>query len=293
MSERTLTTIVTAILDQSDVQVGTLTHEKSGMHLLRYESIRGQDVTVYHPLLCLVLQGEKEIKTATRTFKVKSGDSLIVSHTVPIVSRITQASPDHPYIAIVFSLDLDVLRGLGSSLIAASSSTKSNSFSITLSTTDPDMQDALSRLLFQSENAGMEQILMPITKQEIHARLLLGPHSGALRKMLWHENTASRIYRATQEIRQNLTQPIVIGDLAALLGMSNSAFFEHFKSITGTSPLQYQKDLRLLKARDWLKSSRDKVSDVAFRMGYESSAQFSREYSRKFGNSPKSDRQFV
>lgn len=72
--------------------------------------------------------------------------------------------------------------------------------------------------------------------------------------------------------------------------MSSSAFFEHFKAVTGTSPLQYQKDLRLLRARESLRQTNAKVSDIAFAVGYESSAQFSREYARKFGVPPRQDR---
>jgi AraC-like DNA-binding protein len=72
--------------------------------------------------------------------------------------------------------------------------------------------------------------------------------------------------------------------------MSSSAFFEHFKAVTGTSPLQYQKDLRLLRAREALRSTNGKVSEIAFGVGYESSAQFSREYARKFGVPPSQDR---
>ena len=72
--------------------------------------------------------------------------------------------------------------------------------------------------------------------------------------------------------------------------MSSSAFFEQFRAVTGTSPLQYQKELRLLRARDELQTSSAKVSEIAFSVGYESSAQFSREYSRKFGRSPRQDR---
>jgi AraC-like DNA-binding protein len=72
--------------------------------------------------------------------------------------------------------------------------------------------------------------------------------------------------------------------------MSSSAFFEHFKAVTGTSPLQYQKDLRLLRAREALRSTNEKVSEIAFTVGYESSAQFSREYARKFGVPPRQDR---
>ena len=292
MSKPTLAKSVTTILDKSGIQEGGLTHEKSGVHVLRYETTRSQDMTVYHPLLCLVLQGEKEVKTGARTFKVKAGDSLIVSHTIPVVSSITKASNKRPYMALVFTLDLDILRSLGGSLGGARGSSSPSSFSITVSATDLDMQDALSRLLYQSQNEDTQQILVPITRQEIHARLLLGSHSETLRKMLWHENTANRIHQATQNIREHLSQDLIISELAERVGMSKSAFFEQFKSITGTSPLQYQKELRLLQARDWLRSSGDKVSDVAFRIGYESSAQFSREYSRKFGVSPKSDRQF-
>ena len=125
---------------------------------------------------------------------------------------------------------------------------------------------------------------------EIHARLLLGPHADALQKLLWHETTASRIFQATRAIQSDLSRALVVGDLADGVGMSNSAFFEHFKAVTGTSPLQYQKDLRLLHARDTLRGSDAKVSEVAFRVGYESSAQFSREYARKFGLSPRQDR---
>ena len=126
--------------------------------------------------------------------------------------------------------------------------------------------------------------------REIHARLLLGAHAEPLRKLLWQETTASRIFLATREIQSDLARPLVVGDLADRAGMSSSAFFEHFKAVTGTSPLQYQKDLRLLRAREALRSTNGKVSDIAFGVGYESSAQFSREYARKFGLPPREDR---
>jgi transcriptional regulator GlxA family with amidase domain len=152
------------------------------------------------------------------------------------------------------------------------------------------MEDALARYLDQCETEDTRHLLAPITRQELHARLLLGPHGEPLQRLLWHETTASRIFRATREIQSDLSQALVVGDLADRIGMSVSTFFEHFKAVTGTSPLQYQKDLRLLHARDALRRSDAKVSDIAFRVGYESSAQFSREYARKFGRSPRRDR---
>jgi AraC-like DNA-binding protein len=152
------------------------------------------------------------------------------------------------------------------------------------------MEGALLRYLGQSGQEESRRLLAPITAREIHARLLLGAHAEPLRKLLWHETTASRIFQATREIQSDLARPLVVGDLAARAGISSSAFFEHFKAVTGTSPLQYQKDLRLLRAREALRSTNEKVSEIAFGVGYESSAQFSREYTRKFGLPPRQDR---
>jgi AraC-like DNA-binding protein len=281
---------VSSILDRAQVTQGGMHFEPSGCHLLRHQATTGLGATVYRPLLCLVLQGAKEVGSSTRTLTVGAGQSLIVSHALPIVSRITEATPEHPYVALVFPLDLDVLRSLALAVQAAPGNAAADPYSIRLCDTDPALEDALRRYLLQCEAEETRRLLAPITSREIHARLLIGAHAPVLQRLLWHESVASRIHQATREIHADLSRTIVVGDLARRVGMSPSAFFEHFKAVTGTSPLQYQKDLRLLQARDTLRTSRAKVSDVAFGVGYESSAQFSREYSRKFGKSPRQDR---
>ncbi|MCI5111370.1 MAG: AraC family transcriptional regulator [Marivita sp.] len=281
---------VSTLMDRARVQQGALAHAASGLHLLRFETETRQTATVYRPLLCLVLQGAKQVSTGSHSLTVVQGQSLIVSHAIPVVSRITAACPEAPYVALVLPLDLDLLRGLAPALPPSRAARKQNRFSITLCKTEQEIEHALTRLIDQSETEATRQLLAPITRQELHARLLLGPHAEALQRLLWHETTASRIFRATREIQSDLSRALVVGDLAEQIGMSPSAFFEHFKAITGTSPLQYQKDLRLLNARDVLRCSDAKISDIAFRVGYESSAQFSREYSRKFGLSPRQDR---
>ena len=55
------------------------------------------------------------------------------------------------------------------------------------------------------------------------------------------------------------------------------------------TPLQYQKQLRLFEARRLLASGETNVETAAFRVGYESPSQFSREYARMFGASPRRD----
>ena len=276
----------TAVLDKAGLPRGALGHVESGMHFLRFDAETPQSATVYRPLLCLVLQGAKLVSAGTRNLTVAEGQSLIVSHALPVVSRIIEV----PYVALVFPLDLDLLRSLAPAVSPARTSRGQDAFSITLCQTDHGMEDALARYLDHCKDKPSRQLLAPITRQELHARLLLGPHADTLQRLLWNETTASRIFSATREIQSDLSRALVVSDLAERIGMSQSAFFEHFKAVTGTSPLQYQKDLRLLHARDALRTSGAKVSDVAFRVGYESSAQFSREYARKFGLSPRQDR---
>jgi AraC-like DNA-binding protein len=290
MSRTTLLEHVTALLDREGPRQGARAHAASGMHLIRHVAPTGQDATVYRPLLCLVLQGAKEVGTSKRTLRVADGQSLVVSQALPVVSRITEAAPGRPYVALVFHIDLDLLRGVSADLPPGRAATPQDPFSITLGPRDAEMEDALLRYLRHCDHPEAHRLLAPIVARELHARLLLGAHAQPLRRLLSHETTASRIWEATRQIRSDLARPLVVGVLAERAGMSSSAFFEHFRAVTGTSPLQYQKDLRLLRAREALRSTSGKVSEIAFGLGYESSAQFSREYARKFGLPPRRDR---
>ncbi|MFB9151074.1 AraC family transcriptional regulator [Roseovarius ramblicola] len=290
MARSALMDHVSALLDREGPAQGALAHAPSGLHVLRFAAPSAQDATVYRPLLCLVLQGAKEVGTSNRTLRVADGQSLVVSHALPVVSRIIEAAPDRPYVALVFPIDLDLLRGMAADVAPVRAASRHDPFSISLCQTDQEMEGALLRYLGQCDHEEARRLLAPITAREIHARLLLSAHAEPLRKLLWHETTASRIFQATREIQSDLARPLVVGDLADRAGMSGSAFFEHFKAVTGTSPLQYQKDLRLLRAREALRSTNEKVSGIAFEVGYESSAQFSREYARKFGLPPRQDR---
>ncbi len=110
-----------------------------------------------------------------------------------------------------------------------------------------------------------------------------------LRCLIRHDSNASAIARAIGYIRADLHSPIAIPELARRVGMSASSFHKHFKTITSATPLQYQKELRLLEARRLLTTGGASVTGAAFDVGYESASQFSREYSRKFGVIPSQD----
>src|SRR5436190_1160793 len=112
---------------------------------------------------------------------------------------------------------------------------------------------------------------------------------GMLRRLIRHDSHASAIARAIGHIRGDVRSPIAIPELARRVGMSASSFHKHFKAITSTTPLQYQKELRLLEARRLLHQGGASVTIAAYDVGYESPSQFSREYARKFGVPPSQD----
>jgi AraC-like DNA-binding protein len=117
----------------------------------------------------------------------------------------------------------------------------------------------------------------------------MAPFGGMLRSLIRHDSHASAIARAIGHIRGDLRSPVAIPDLARQVGMSASSFHKHFKTITSTTPLQYQKELRLLEARRLLRTDGASVTTAAFDVGYESPNQFSREYARKYGIPPSQD----
>ena len=133
------------------------------------------------------------------------------------------------------------------------------------------------------------KVIAPLIKREIHFRLLLAEHGGMLRRLLRRESHASRISKAISLLGERYTNPLSVPELANTVGMSVSSFHQHFKSITATTPLQYQKNLRLIEAQRLLVDGAKSVASVAYDVGYESLSQFSREYSRKFQMPPSTE----
>jgi len=90
-------------------------------------------------------------------------------------------------------------------------------------------------------------------------------------------------------LKQHFAQPLQGDDLADRAHMSPSTFRQHFRALTGVSPLQYQKQLRLQEARQLMLNENLDAGGAAVSVGYESASQFSREYSRLFGAPPQRD----
>lgn len=275
----------TTALESSQEQTVRL---RTDLQLLRRERVGAIEASLYEPVLCLILYGRKQVSIAGQVVSFGAGECLLVSHDLPVTSRVTKA----PYLALVFSLDATVLRKLYDE-VAETAFDVERARAAEVHRADPALLDAFGRYLAlpdASAAASVDgKVLGPLISKEIHYRLLAAPFGGMLRSLIRYDSDASAVARAIGHMRGAIGAPVGIPELARRVGMSVSAFHKHFKSITATTPLQYQKELRLLEARRLLRGGAS-VTRVAYDVGYESASQFSREYARKYGRPPRHDR---
>lgn len=255
-----------------------------GLLLLKHHVPTDFEATIYKPVVCLILQGSKQTSLGERTFEMHRGECLLVSHDLPVVSRIIKA----PYMALLVDIDVNTLRGLYDDL-GASPHDVADAHALEVHRASPKVIDALGRYLSLIESPTDAQVLGPALSREIHYRLMMAPVCGMLRSLIRYDSHAALVARAIERIRRDFRSSLVVADVAREVGMSVSSFHRHFKAVTSLSPLQYQKELRLLEGRRLLLAGASSVSTTAFEVGYESLSQFSREYSRKFGKSPNRD----
>lgn len=249
---------------------------------------RQLEASFYEPMCCLILQGAKEATIGNRTVRVSAGESVIVSHHLPVTARILEASPEVPYLALVATLDLaellSVYEQVAHELPPAAAG---SSYEVTRA--DPATVEVLGRAIDLAGDPTDARVLLPMVRRELHYRLLRAENSGMVRSLLSGPSHAHQVSRAIQTLRAEYRDRLEVEALALSVGMSPSSFYKHFKAVTATTPLQYQKDLRLTEARRLLARGAHTVSSAAYEVGYESPSQFSREYSRRFGAAPSRD----
>lgn len=244
---------------------------------------------VYRPSLCVTLQGRKEIHFGGGVLRYGAMQCLVVSVELPAAGRIAQASPTAPFVGITIDFDVAMLREVAGQLDTPPPPDTGSGSCIFVADVDARLADCIARLVTMAETPASIDFLHPLVMREICYWLLRGPHGAELRKLALPESHSERIGRAIYHVRERLDQPVRIEELAEIAGMSASSFHQHFKTMTSMTPLQYQKQLRLLEARRLMVADAATVNEAAYRVGYESASQFSREYARAFGTPPKRD----
>lgn len=257
-----------------------------GLTLIRQTAPTALQYAINKPLVALVLQGTKRVAMGDRTFDFGAGESLLITADVPTVSQITRAQVNAPYISLVLDLDPAVIESLVIEMGAAPFAAEAP---VRVDVTEAEVADTALRLIRLFDRPSAMAVLKDPLLRELHFWLLGGRHGGAIRAIGVADSHAHRIARAVTLLRTNFDKPLRVHDLAAAAGMSVSALHEHFRAITSLTPLQFQKQLRLLEARRMMLAEGASIADAAYAVGYESVPQFTREYGRLFGQPPGRD----
>ena len=279
---------IAAIIDRNVSKDGFHVTPIERLTLVRSSTVTMPMPSVYRPQLCLVAQGHKEVTLGDHVFIYAPGRYGVVTYDLPALGHVVDATPDKPYLCVYLDFD-PVMLGDLALRVPPPPEELPPPIGKTVSDASAGLLDAVLRLLRLLDDPAALPVLGPLAEQEILYRLLAGPDGARMRHITSSQGRMAQIGRAIAWIGKNFRERLSIELLAAEVGMSPSSLHEHFRAVTAMTPLQFQKQLRLQDARSLMLVENLDVAAAAFRVGYESSSQFSREYRRHFGEPPARD----
>jgi AraC-like DNA-binding protein len=279
--------------DLDDIRDVALRH--AGLHnptLPRVHVYRIDDMTdaaglIYEPVVCLVLQGRKRTFIGDSVLEYGPGEYIVVAAELAAMGQVCQASSAEPYLALNLILDPAVISALLLDMAGHPEPPVQSGYGVTKAS--PALLETWRRFAGLLDRPDEVRVMAPHLEHELMFRLLMGPQGGLLRQIAGADTRLSQIRRAMGWIKEHYADHLSIDAMATVAGMSLSVFHRRFKALTGVSPLQYQKHIRLHEARRRLITERAEAAAVAYAVGYESASQFSREYKRLFGSPPRRD----
>lgn len=265
----------------------------------RYENEGPLDCSTGALGCSIILSGEKEVTIGSTRIVYHAGEALLSGAELPCSFRAVGASPEHPFLAVWAALDRSLLMEFAEALPPARPAQPArqlcaadpNAACSACNVFHPDLEVLcdFTRLVKLLESPEQIAVRAPLVLRDLHYLLLAGPTRQWLLPLLSSTAPQGAIVKAVSWLRTHYTESIAIEDLARMHAMSTSNFHRHFKNVTGMTPLQFQKQIRLIEAQRLMLSENAQVAEAAYAVGYESATQFVREYKRRFGESPMRD----
>lgn len=232
-------------------------------------------------------QGVKELWLEGQAWREPRPHTIFSPIDLPVTSRVVGVSPDRPLLCLKLSFDAVALQDVATGLDLPEG--EASPRSLFVAPASDRLLDAALRMTDLFDSPGDGPVLAPLLQRELLFHLLKGPDGAAICQLVRAGSVAQRIAQAVHQVRAALDAPVDVDALARTTGLSRAAFFRRFKEATAMSPVQYQKRLRLLEARRLMVEEAEGAEVAAFRVGYRSASQFSREYTRMFGEPPRRD----
>ncbi|MCB0047780.1 MAG: AraC family transcriptional regulator [Caldilineaceae bacterium] len=241
------------------------------------------------PAFCVIVQGSKEMLQSDNRYRYDPENYLLTTIDLPVASRVVEASQEKPYLSLRLNLTPALVSDVMMEAGEVSLRCRTEVRGINVSPLDGDLLEAAARLVRLADAPGAAAFLMPLTVREIIYRLLLGKQGDRLRQIAVQGGSTHRIAHAIEQLRENFDQPLGVDNMAEEVGMSVSSFHHHFKAVTGLSPLQFQKQMRLQEARKLMFGEGFDAATAGYQVGYNDASHFNREYKRFFGLPPMRD----
>ena len=259
------------------------------LYLVSYrDNIRSMPALA-QPALCILAHGSKTLFLGDEAYAYDPLHYMVVSVTLPISGALLEASPENPSLGLRLDIDPAQISQLIAEAGPMAVSNRPSGRGLYVERTDPQLLDALLRLVRLLDSPRDIPMLAPLIRREIFYRLLRGPQGYRLYELVLANSQTHRVCQAITWLNQHYQRPLRIEELAREVNLSSSTLHHRFKAVTAMSPLQYQKQLRLQEARRLMLNEGLEAAVAGYRVGYESPSQFSREYSRLYGAPPVRD----
>ncbi len=260
-----------------------------GLTLVRREASNCSEKCFSQPLAAIFVQGVKHSVIGTREYHIRENQCLVSGVDMPSSSCSIDPTPERPFLSLFFHLDRQMLTDLVMETDPKDLPPGTGGQSVSVADADPEFMEGVLRLAQLLDKPGQIPVRAPMILRELHYLLLIGPQGGILRELHRLGSQNGQIVRAISLLRQDVAKPWSVSELARQVNMSVSSLHRHFKTVTGFSPLQYHKQLRLYEAQRLMLTRNERASGAALAVGYESVTQFNREYKRMFGEPPHRD----
>jgi AraC-like DNA-binding protein len=258
----------------------------AGLYLQRVSVGSDAIYGVADPSFCVIAQGSKVMLMGDHRVQYDPAHYLLATAEVPVTGAISDATPAHPYLSLRLTIDPGLVGAVMVESRQPAPRTAAAVRALAVSPLDASLLEAVVRLVRLVDAPTTAAFLAPLITREIIYRLLLGAQGDRLRQIAVFGGATQRIAAAIARIRQDVTQPLRIAELAQEVGMSVSGFHAHFKAVTAMSPGQFQTQLRLQEARRLLLGEHLDAASAGARVGYADAAYFTRAYKRQFGAPP-------
>lgn len=277
------------LLEKHTSEDGVFTTHIDNLFIYRGSSPHRCVPEIYGAGIVMGAQGKKYVYLDNQRYNYHSGHFMTLFAPFPLECEVIEASPDKPLLGAGLYFDqnrlskiLVKMEQVEPSLIQPE---VANVSAIVSAQINDHLLDAFIRLLRTLDRPGESEMLGELIVDEIYYRILSEDLGGSLLHYLRQNGQIHQIYKVVEYVHQNLDKSLLVDDLAGILHMSHSDFYKKFKEVMHLSPLQYTKSIKLNKAQTYLKEGKS-VSEAGYMVGYNSPAQFSREYKRHFGIVP-------